>query len=160
MPSFDVVSEVNHHELSNAVDQANREVATRFDFKGTGSNFELAGNQVTMNTESEFQLQQMYDVLCNKLVKRGVDIACLELADPVLQLKTATQAVTVREGIDTTEAKKMIKLIKDRKLKVQAAIQGDQLRVTGKKRDDLQAVIALLKEQKFTVPLQFKNFRD
>lgn len=160
MPSFDVVSEVNHHELSNAVDQANREVTTRFDFKGTGSNFDLAGNLVNMNTQSEFQLQQMYDILCNKLVKRGVDIACLELADPVIQLKTATQVVTVREGIDTAEAKKMVKLIKDRKLKVQAAIQGDQLRVTGKKRDDLQEVIALLKGGKFAMPLQFKNFRD
>ena len=160
MPSFDVVSEVNHHELSNAVDQANREVTTRFDFKGTGSNFELAGNLVTMNTQSEFQLQQMYDILCNKLVKRGVDIACLELGDPTIQLKTATQVVTVREGIDAAEAKKMIKLIKDRKMKVQTAIQGDQLRVTGKKRDDLQEVIALLKEGSFAMPLQFKNFRD
>ena len=160
MPSFDVVSEVNHHELSNAVDQANREVTTRFDFKGTGSNFELAGNLVTMNTQSEFQLQQMYDILCNKLVKRGVDIACLELGDPTIQLKTATQVVTVREGIDAAEAKKMVKLIKDRKMKVQTAIQGDQLRVTGKKRDDLQEVIALLKEGSFAMPLQFKNFRD
>jgi uncharacterized protein YajQ (UPF0234 family) len=160
MPSFDVVSEVNHHELSNAVDQANREVTTRFDFKGTGSNFELAGNLITMNTESEFQLQQMYDILCNKLVKRGIDISALELGDPNIQLKTATQVVTVREGIETTESKKMIKLIKDRKMKVQAAIQGDQLRVTGKKRDDLQEVIALLKEGKFAMPLQFKNFRD
>ena len=160
MPSFDVVSEVNHHELSNAVDQANREVTTRFDFKGSGSSFELAGNLVTMNTQSEFQLQQMYDILCSKLVKRGVDIACLELGTPNIQLKTATQEVTVREGIDTAEAKKMIKLIKDRKMKVQAAIQGDQLRVTGKKRDDLQEVIALLKEGKFAMPLQFRNFRD
>jgi uncharacterized protein YajQ (UPF0234 family) len=160
MPSFDVVSEVNHHELSNAVDQANREVTTRFDFKGTGSNFELAGNLITMNTQSEFQLQQMYDILCNKLVKRGVDIACLELGEPNVQLKTATQAVTVREGIETADARKMVKLIKERKMKVQAAIQGDQLRVTGKKRDDLQAVIALLKGSDFAVPLQFKNFRD
>ena len=160
MPSFDVVSEVNHHELTNAVDQANREVSTRFDFKGTGSSFELSGSQVTMNTESEFQLQQMYDMLCSKLVKRGVDISCLELADPVIQLKTATQVVNVREGIDTADAKKMVKLIKEKKLKVQAAIQGDQLRVTGKKRDDLQQVIAMLKGGKFGVPLQFKNFRD
>jgi uncharacterized protein YajQ (UPF0234 family) len=160
MPSFDVVSEVNHHELSNAVDQANREVTTRFDFKGTGSNFELADNLVSMNSQSEFQLQQMYDILCNKLVKRGIDIACLELGEPTIQLKTAAQVVTVREGIDTAEAKKMIKLIKDRKLKVQAAIQGEQLRVTGKKRDDLQEVIALLKETRFAMPLQFKNFRD
>jgi uncharacterized protein YajQ (UPF0234 family) len=160
MPSFDVVSEVNHHELSNAVDQANREVATRFDFKGTGSNFELSESQITMNTESEFQLQQMYDMLCNKLVKRGVDIACLELADPVVQLKTATQAVTVREGIETVDSKKMVKLIKEKKLKVQTAIQGEQLRVTGKKRDDLQTVMALLKDGNFGLPLQFKNFRD
>jgi uncharacterized protein YajQ (UPF0234 family) len=160
MPSFDVVSEVNHHELSNAVDQANREVTTRFDFKGSGSNFELAGNLITMNTQSEFQLQQMYDILCNKLVKRGVDIAALDLGEPNIQLKTATQEVTVREGIETAESKKMIKLIKDRKMKVQAAIQGDQLRVTGKKRDDLQAVIALLKDNQFAMPLQFKNFRD
>lgn len=160
MPSFDVVSEVNHHELSNAVDQANREVSTRFDFKGTGSNFELNDSQITMNTESEFQLQQMYDMLCSKLVKRGVDIVCLELADPVVQLKTATQVITVREGIETADSRKMVKLIKDRKLKVQAAIQGDQLRVSGKKRDDLQTVIALLKDSSFDVPLQFKNFRD
>lgn len=160
MPSFDVVSEINHHELSNAVDQANREVSTRFDFKGTGSNFVLNENQVTMNTESEFQLQQMYDMLCNKLVKRGIDIACLETQDPVVQMKTASQAVTVREGIETADAKKMVKAIKDKKLKVQAAIQGEQLRVTGKKRDDLQAVIALLKEGDYGLPLQFKNFRD
>ena len=160
MPSFDVVSEVNHHELSNAVDQANREVTTRFDFKGSDSRFELAGNEITLNTQSEFQLQQMYDILCNKLVKRGVDIVALELGKPDIQLKTATQLVTVREGIETAEAKKMIKLIKYRKMKVQAAIQGDQLRVTGKKRDDLQEVIALLKENDFGMPLQFKNFRD
>jgi hypothetical protein len=102
----------------------------------------------------------MYDVLCNKLVKRGVDIACLEPGEPNLQLKTATQRVSVREGIEAADARKMVKLIKDSKIKVQAAIQGDQLRVTGKKRDDLQAVIALLKEQKFSVPLQYRNFRD
>jgi uncharacterized protein YajQ (UPF0234 family) len=160
MPSFDVVSEVNHHELSNAVDQANREVATRFDFKGTGSNFQLNDSNITMNTESEFQLQQMYDMLCNKLVKRGVDIACLEMNDPFIQLKTATQTITVREGIETADSRKMVKLIKERKIKVQAAIQGDQLRVSGKKRDDLQAVIALLKDGGFSLPLQFKNFRD
>ena len=160
MPSFDVVSEVNHHELSNALDQANREVATRFDFKGTGSNFELNDSQITMNTESEFQLQQMYDMLCNKLVKRGVDITCLEVADPVVQLKTAIQVVTVREGIETVDSKKMVKLIKEKKIKVQAAIQGEQLRVTGKKRDDLQTVMALLKDGNFGLPLQFKNFRD
>jgi uncharacterized protein YajQ (UPF0234 family) len=160
MPSFDVVSEVNQHELSNAVDQSNREVSTRFDFKGTGSNFELNESQITMNTESEFQLQQMYDMLCGKLVKRSVDISCLEKSDPVIQLKTAVQVVTVRQGIETVDAKKMVKVIKDKKMKVQTAIQGEQLRVTGKKRDDLQAVMALLKEGGFGIPLQFKNFRD
>jgi len=160
MPSFDVVSEVDHHELTNAVDQANREVGTRFDFKGTGSRFELAGGQITLHTQSEFQLQQMYDILCSKLARRGVDIACLEKHEPVVQAKTASQAIGVREGIDTAEAKKMVKLLKDRKLRVQAAIQGDQLRVTGKQRDDLQSAIALLREGDFAMPLQFRNFRD
>ncbi len=160
MPSFDVVSEVNHHELSNGVDQANREVTTRFDFKGTGSNFELADQLIVMNTESEFQLQQMYDILCNKLVKRGIDIACLEKGEPVIQARTATQSVKVNEGIDSLAAKNMVKLIKQSKSKVQAAIQGEQLRVTGKKRDDLQAVIALLKGADLEIPLQYKNFRD
>ncbi len=160
MPSFDVVSEVDHHELSNAIDQANREVTTRFDFKGTGSIFELNEQLIAMNTESEFQLQQMYDILCNKLVKRGVDITCLEKGEPVIQARTATQGVTVREGIETADAKKMVKLIKQRKLKVQTTIQGAQLRVTAKKRDELQVTIALLKSKKFGLPLQFKNFRD
>lgn len=160
MPSFDVVSEIDHHELSNAVDQASREVSTRFDFKGTGSHFDLDDNQITMHTQSEFQLEQMYDMLCSKLVKRGVDISCLERTDPVVQLKTAVQVVTVKEGIEPTDAKKMVKLIKEQKLKVQTAIQGDQLRVTGKKRDDLQAAIGLLKSEDFGVPLQYKNFRD
>jgi len=160
MPSFDVVSEVDHHELTNAVDQANREVTTRFDFKGSGSRFDLDGNTITMHSQAEFQLQQMYDILCARLVKRNVDIACLEKSDPVLQAKTATQSVQVREGIETPDAKNMVKMIKDSKLKVQAAIQGEQLRVTGKKRDDLQAVIALLKGSGLDVPLQFKNFRD
>jgi uncharacterized protein YajQ (UPF0234 family) len=160
MPCFDVVSEVNHHELSNGIDQANREVTTRFDFKGTGSNFELADLVITMNTESEFQLQQMYDVLCNKLVKRGIDIACLEKGEPVIQARTATQTIKVNEGIDTPTAKTLVKMIKQSKIKVQAAIQGEQLRVTGKKRDELQAVIALLKEANIDIPLQYKNFRD
>ncbi len=160
MPSFDVVSEVNHHELTNAVDQANREVSTRFDFKGTGSNFELTDRLITLNTESEFQLQQMYDMLCGKLVKRGIDIACLDKGEPDIQARTATQEITVREGIETADAKKMVKMIKARKMKVQAAIQGDQLRITGKKRDALQAVIALLKDEPSDMPLQYKNFRD
>ena len=160
MPSFDVVSEVNHHELSNALDQANREVTTRFDFKGSGSNFEMTDLLITMNTESEFQLQQMFDILCNKLVKRSIDIACLTKNEPVIQARTAMQTVAVKEGIETTTAKDMVKLIKQSKAKVQAAIQGEQLRVTGKKRDDLQTVIALLKDANLDTPLQFKNFRD
>jgi uncharacterized protein YajQ (UPF0234 family) len=160
MPSFDVVSEVNHHELSNGVDQANREVTTRFDFKGSGSGFELTDQVISMNTESEFQLQQMYDILCNKLVKRSIDIACLEKGEAVIQARTATQTVKVNEGIETPVAKDMVKLIKQSKSKVQTAIQGDQLRITGKKRDDLQAVIALLKNANIDIPLQYKNFRD
>lgn len=160
MPSFDVVSEVDHHELGNGVDQANREVTTRFDFKGTGSKFELAGQIITMHTESDFQLQQMYDILCNKLVKRKIDIACLEKGEQVIQARTATQTIKVNEGIDTLTAKNMVKLIKQSKARVQAAIQGEQLRVTGKKRDDLQAVIALLKGTDQIIPLQYKNFRD
>ncbi len=160
MPSFDVVSEVNHHELSNGVDQANREVTTRFDFKGSGSKFELADQLITMDTESDFQLQQMYDILCSKLVRRGIDIICLEKGEAVIQARTASQTIKVKEGIDTPTAKEMVKLIKQSKTRVQAAIQGEQLRVTGKKRDDLQAIIALLKGANLEIPLQYKNFRD
>ncbi len=160
MPSFDVVSEVDSHELSNAVDQANREVTTRFDFKGTDSKFELDGRVIKLSSGSEFQLQQMYDILCGKLVKRGIDIVALEKSEPVVQAKTATQTITVREGIGSDDARKLVKLIKDQKMKVQTAIQGDQLRVTGKKRDDLQAVIALLREADIGLPLQYRNFRD
>jgi len=160
MPSFDVVSEVDHHELANGVDQANREVTTRFDFKGSDSSFELVDLVITMKTESEFQLQQMYDILCNKLVKRSIDISCLKKDEPVIHVKTATQTVKIKEGIETTLAKDMIKLIKQSKTKVQTAIQGDQLRITGKKRDDLQEIIALLKAADLDTPLQYKNFRD
>ena len=160
MPSFDVVSEVDHHELSNGIDQANREVTTRFDFKGTGSKYELNELVINMNTESDFQLQQMFDILCNKLVKRSIDIACLEKGEAVIQARTATQAIKVIEGIDKATAKNMVKMIKQSKTKVQTAIQGEQLRVTGKKRDDLQAVIALLKGADLETPLQYKNFRD
>jgi len=160
MPSFDVVSEVDHHELSNAVDQANREITTRFDFKGSDSRLELLGQVITMLSQSEFQLRQMYDILCNKLVKRGVDISCLDVAEPVLHVKTATQIVTVREGIAAETARKIVRLLKDSKHKVQAQIQGEQVRVSGKKRDDLQAAIALLKDAALDIPLQFTNFRD
>jgi uncharacterized protein YajQ (UPF0234 family) len=160
MPSFDVVSEIDKHELTNAVDQANREVDTRFDFKGTDSKFELSGNEVTLESGSEFQLQQMMDILHKKMVKRGLDIACLEANDPEVIGKRARQKATAREGIDKELARKIVKLVKEQKLKVQAAIQGEQVRVTGKKRDDLQQVIAMLKEAKLDLPLQYTNFRD
>jgi len=160
MPSFDVVSEVDHHEVANAVDQANREVGTRFDFKGTDSSFEHDENTITMKTGSEFQLQQMLDILYSKLAKRGVDLDCVESGEPELMARTATQVITIQEGIDTDLARKIVKLIKGSKLKVQAAIQGEQVRVTGKKRDDLQAAMNLLREGELGQPLQFKNFRD
>ncbi len=160
MPSFDVVSEVDQHELKNALDQANREVATRFDFKGSGANYAHADNNITMHAQAEFQLQQMLDMLQKKMSSRGIDLYCLQTHDPVIHAKTATQALTVNEGIDTTTAKKLVKMIKDSKLKVQATIQQQQLRITGKKRDDLQQVMALLKDADLKLPLQYQNFRD
>ncbi len=160
MPSFDIVSEVDLQEVRNAVDQANREVGTRFDFKGVAASFELKESQVLLSAEQEFQLGQMMDILRQKLVKRGVDIACMEVGDPETSLNAARQTVTVRQGIESDLAKKMVKAIKAGKLKVQAQIQGDQVRVTGKKRDDLQQVISLLRETDYGLPLQFQNFRD
>jgi len=160
MPSFDIVSELDLHEVTNAVDQDNREVGTRFDFKGTQAVFELKEFEVTLIGESAFQLQQMRDVLNPKLAKRGVDLQCLKLGDPEGQGKTLRQTVTLRQGIDATTAKDIVKAIKEAKLKVQAQIQGEQVRVTGKKRDDLQEAIALLRKGDFGLPLQFTNFRD
>lgn len=160
MPSFDVVSEVDMHELSNAVDQANREVDTRFDFKGSDAKFEQSEAELTLTAQSEFQLEQMMDILQKKMVKRGVDIGSLEVGEPETANMRARQKVTVRQGIDKDLAKKIVKLIKETKLKVQSAIQGDQVRITGKKRDDLQQIMSMLKEQKLGLPLQYTNFRD
>ena len=160
MPSFDVVSEVDLQEARNAVDQANREVGTRFDFKGVDAKFELAGSEISLRAEQEFQLNQMMDILRQKLVKRKVDVACMDIGEPETSLNAARQKVIIKQGIETDTAKKMVKAIKAGKIKVQAQIQGEQLRVTGKKRDDLQQVIALLKEGKYGLPLQFTNFRD
>lgn len=160
MPSFDVVSEVDLHEVSNACDQANREVTTRFDFKGSGASFELQDKIITLKAQSSFQLQQMLDILRLKMSKRGIDIGCLEVANPQQSGNEARQLVTVREGLDSDLCRKLVKTIKEKKLKVQTAIQGDQLRVTGKKRDDLQTVIALLRETDTDLPLQYTNFRD
>ena len=160
MPSFDVVSDFDQHEASNAVDQANREVQTRFDFKGTGSKFVLEEQVITLTTESDFQLKQMMDILQQTLAKRGVDIACMEEQEPEFSGSEARQKVVLRRGIDADRARKLVKTIKAAKLKVQAAIQGDKLRVSGKKRDDLQSVISLLKDTDTGLPLQYENFRD
>jgi len=160
MPSFDIVSELDGHEVSNAVDQANREVATRFDFKGSNARFELVDHVVTLHAAAEFQLRQMMEILRLKLTRRGVDLGCMEVGDPVVAGQSATQRVTLKHGIDAETARRLQRLIKDSKLKVQAAIQGDQLRVTGKKRDDLQSAIAQLRAAGIELPLQFTNFRD
>ncbi len=160
MPSFDIVSEVDAHELANAVDQANREVANRFDFKGTDSGFDLDGYTIELRSGSEFQLEQMLDILRNKLTRRGIDIACLEIDEARQAGREARQTVRVRHGLEAELARDIVKRIKAGKFKVQAAIQGEQVRVSGKKRDELQAVIALLREAPIAMPLQFTNFRD
>ncbi len=160
MPSFDVVSEIDLHELRNAVDQAGREISTRFDFKNTRSHFELEDTVVTLVTESEFQLGQMRQILTMKLAKRGVDTQSMTAEKPETALKSARQRLVFRQGIDAPTAKKISKLVKEAKLKVQTAFQGDKIRVTGKKRDDLQQVIKLLREAELGIALQFENFRD
>lgn len=161
MPSFDIISEINLHEAANAVDQANREVGTRFDFKGSNANYELAESTIILSAEGgEFQLQQMREILHMKLAKRGVDIASLKTDPPDLAGRQAKQTITLVQGIGTDFAKKIVKLLKDSKLKVQASIQGDKVRVTGKKRDDLQDCIALLRQASLEQPVQFDNFRD
>ena len=160
MPSFDVVSEVDFHEVTNAVDQANRELTTRFDFRGVAATFERSDETITMTADADIQLQQMLDILQNKLHRRGIDIACLEVADATKLGKQVKQKVTIRQGLDSDTSRKIVKLIKEKKLKVQAAIQGDKVRVTGKKRDDLQEAIAAMKQAELDLPLQFNNFRD
>lgn len=160
MPSFDVVSEVDTHELTNAVDQANRELSTRFDFKGVDAKFVLEDSVIKLSAPSEFQLQQMKDILSLRLTARKIDAKCLEFGDILTNLGGARQDVTVKQGIEQKIAKKIAAKIKEAKLKVDSQINGDKLRVTGKKRDDLQDAIALLKKENFEVPLQFDNFRD
>jgi len=162
MPSFDTVSDLDTHELTNAVDQANRELTQRFDFKDTGATFELKEKELTIQLKApaEFQLRQMIDILTQRLGKRGIEARCMEKKDPVTNLAEARQDVVLRHGIDMETGKKLQKLIKDAKLKVTAQIQGDQLRVTGKQRDDLQAAMAVMRKADVDRPLQFKNFRD
>jgi len=160
MPSFDVVSEVDSHEVTNALDQANRELSTRFDFRGVTATFECADDLITMTADADIQLQQMLDILQNKLHRRGIDISCLDIADATKLGKQVKQKVTIKQGLDKDTSRKIVKLIKEKKLKVQSAIQGDKVRVTGKKRDDLQRTMVFLKEAKFDMPLQYDNFRD
>jgi uncharacterized protein YajQ (UPF0234 family) len=160
MPSFDTVSELNSHEVANAVDQANRELRQRFDFKDTGAVYELQEFTVTLKAQVDFQLKQMLDILKIRLGKRGIDIACLEVKDAKTNLASAQQEVLLKQGIDAETGKKLAKVIKESKLKVQGSLQGDKLRVTGKSRDDLQAAMQLLRASKVEVPLQFNNFRD
>ncbi len=160
MPSFDVVSEVDFQEVRNAVDQAVRELGTRFDFRGVDAGFELTEERIQLHAEEEFQLGQMLDILRDKLVKRGVDTRALDPGEIEASGKQKRQGFGLKQGIDRDAAKKIVKLIKDSKLKVQSQIQGEQVRVTGKKRDDLQQVIATLKEAELDMPLDFDNFRD
>lgn len=161
MPSFDIVSELDKHEVTNAVDQANRELATRFDFRGVTASFSEEGDSVNMEADADFQLRQMLDILRGRLIARGIDAGCLEEKDADTSGVRARQQVLLRQGIDQPLAKQIVKTLKDAKLKVQAQIQGDKVRVTGKKRDDLQQAIALLKgDTSIDMPLQFNNFRD
>ncbi len=160
MPSFDVVSEVDLHQLTNAVDQAGRIVTNRFDFKGVDAAFEREGHVVIIRAEAEFQVAQMEDMLRSALIKCDIDPLAMDSEAPVESGKTVRQQVRLKNGLDSAQCKDIVKKIKDAKLKVQAQIQGEQVRVTGKKRDDLQQVIALLREADVGAPLQFNNFRD
>jgi len=161
MPSFDVVSEIDQHELTNAIDQANREISNRFDFKGTDSRIEMSEATLKLISSTDFQVKQVKDILHVKLAKRKIDVRSLEEGEITESNNVAQMIVTVREGIDKELAKKVTKLIKESKIKVQASIQGDQVRVSGKKRDDLQQVMSILKAEKsIELPLQFINFRD
>lgn len=160
MPSFDTVSEVDLQEVTNAVDQANREVGNRYDFKGSSAKVEQSQDQLTVHADSEFQLNQVKDILHQKLAKRGIDLGSLEAGKIEASGSHVRQILTVRQGISQDIARQIVKLVKEAKLKVQVSIQGDKVRVSGKKRDDLQNVISLLKEAPIDLPLQYINFRD
>ncbi|MFO1415569.1 MAG: YajQ family cyclic di-GMP-binding protein [Burkholderiales bacterium] len=161
MPSFDVVSEINQVEVNNAIDQTNKEVSTRFDFKGSDARVEHKDNVLTLYADDDFKLSQVTDILTGKLTKRGVDIRSLKYGDvEKISGNKVKQAVTVRQGVEQELAKKIVKVIKDSKMKVQGSIQGDVVRVSGGKRDDLQSAIALIKQSITDFPLQYKNFRD
>lgn len=160
MPTFDIVSEVDMPEVNNALDQARREVGTRFDFKGADATYDINDKEITLTAESEFQLEQMLDILKGKMVKRNVDVKSFDIGEAKQSGKQALLVITIQQGLEGDVARKIVKLIKESKSKVQTAIQGDKLRVTGKKRDDLQEAIALVREANLDVPVQFNNFRD
>ncbi|KQN77397.1 nucleotide-binding protein [Duganella sp. Leaf61] len=161
MPSFDVVSEADMIEVKNAVDQSNKEITTRFDFKGSDARVEQKDNELTAFADSEFQLSQVRDVLTNKLAKRKVDVRFLEDGDiKKIGGDKVKQVIKVKNGIETDDAKKIVRVIKDSKMKVQTSIQGESVRVTGAKRDDLQAAMAMLRKDVPDMPLEFNNFRD
>ena len=160
MPSFDVVSQVNQHELTNAVDQAKRELANRYDLRGTNARIELEGYVITVAAPAEFQLKQVVDILKPRLAARHIDLRAMDPGPVETNLAEARQKITIKQGIEQVNAKKIIAVIKEAKLKVDASINGDKLRVTGKKKDDLQVAIALLRKVEMPIPLQFENFRD
>jgi hypothetical protein len=160
MPSFDIVSEIEMTEAKNAVDNANRELETRYDFRGVDASIELANETITLKAEADQQVMQLFDILASKASKRGLDVSSLELKDIERSGKYVSRKVALKQGIDKDMAKKIVKLIKDSKVKVQAAIQGEEVRVTGKKRDDLQEVMQLIRTGELGQPFQFKNFRD
>lgn len=161
MPSFDIVSEFDRHEATNAVDQANREVQTRFDFRGVDASFTLEGENVSLEADADFQLKQMLEMLRGRLIARGIDARCMDVADPELGGVRVRQTVTLKQGLEQADAKDIVKRIKASKARVQSQIQGEKVRVTGKKRDDLQGIMALLRsEEGPDLPLQFDNFRD
>ena len=160
MPSFDIVSEVDAHELQNAIDQTNREIANRFDLKSTSAKVEQDAYQLVIVADAEFHISQVLTILQGKLAKRGIDIDCLQLDEIETTINAAKQPITVRHGIDKEVARKLVQQIKEMKIKLQAQIQQDQVRVSGKKRDDLQTAIAKMKELSYGQPLQFTNFRD
>ena len=161
MPSVDIVSEIDTAEILNATDNANRELSTRFDFRGVDASIDLANDIVTIKTEADFQCQQLLDIFRAQLVKRKIDPRVIECDEQSIHRgKAFSLEVRFKQGISSELCKKIVKLIKEQKLKVQAAIQGDQVRVTGKKRDDLQAVMAIVREANLGQPFQFKNFRD
>lgn len=160
MPSFDIVSKVDEHELSNAVDQANREITNRFDFKGIEASYTLEKESILMKAPSDFQVKQMDDILRSKLTAREIDIRSFEYEKIESNLNEARQTIKIMQGLSVENGKKIVKKIKDEKMKVQASIQGDQVRVTGKKRDDLQSVMGMLKGSDLGLSLQFDNFRD